>query len=122
MLGSGVWSLNDANVLRQAQTTVFNAQTGTTYTLLATDAGKLVTLDNASPITLTVPTNATAAFTIGQRVDIVQLGAGQVSVAPAAGVTLNSNGNDRKISDRYAAATICKIGTDSWLLIGSLDT
>jgi len=95
-----------------------NAQTGTTYTLVLTDAHKLVTLSNASAITLTVPTNASVAFDIGDQVNLLQLGAGQVTVS-GAGVTFRSEGSKLKLKAQYAAATLVKIGTDEWVLLGN---
>ena len=95
-----------------------NAQTGTTYTLALSDAQKLVTLTNASAITLTVPTNSSVAFTIGDQVNIVQLGAGQVTVG-GAGVTLRSQGSKLKLNGIYSAATLIKIDTNEWVLVGN---
>lgn len=96
-----------------------NAQTGTTYTLVLIDNGKLVTLSNASPITLTVPTNASVAFPTGSIVNIQQIGAGQVTVAGAGGVTVTSTPG-LKLRAQYSAASLVKVGTDSWTLIGDL--
>jgi hypothetical protein len=95
-----------------------NAQTGTTYTLVLTDAHKLVTLSNASAISLTVPTNASVAFDIGDQVNLLQLGAGQVTVS-GAGVTLRSQGSKLKLNGQYSTATLVKIGTDEWVLLGN---
>jgi len=95
-----------------------NAQTGTSYTLVLTDAHDLVTLSNASAITLTIPTNASVAFAIGDQVNVVQLGAGQVTIG-GAGVTIRSQGSKLKINGQYAAATLVKIGTDEWVIIGN---
>jgi hypothetical protein len=95
-----------------------NAQTGTTYTLALTDAHDLVTLSNASAITLTVPTNASVAFTIGDQVNLLQLGAGQVTVS-GSGVTFRSEGTKLKLKGQYAMATLVKIDTDTWVLVGN---
>ena len=95
-----------------------NAQTGTTYTLVLADAHKLVTLSNASAISLTVPTNASVAFDIGDQVNLLQLGAGQVTVG-GAGVTLRSQGSKLKLNGQYSTATLVKIGTDEWVLLGN---
>jgi hypothetical protein len=95
-----------------------NAQTGTTYTFVAADTGKFVTLSNASAITVTVPTNAAVPFLVGTQINIVQLGAGQVTVS-GAGVTLRSNGSKLKLFGQYAAATLVKIATDEWVLVGN---
>ena len=95
-----------------------NAQTGTTYTLVLADAHKLVTLSNGSAITLTVPTNASVAFEIGDQVNLLQLGAGQVTVG-GAGVTLRSQGSKLKLNGQYSTATLVKIATDEWVLLGN---
>ena len=95
-----------------------NAQTGTTYTLVLSDAHKLVTLSNASAISLTVPTNASVAFDIGDQVNLLQLGAGQVTVG-GAGVTLRSQGSKLKLNGQYSTATLVKIASDEWVLIGN---
>lgn len=97
-----------------------NAQTGTTYTLVLVDAHKLVTLSNGSAITLTVPPNSSVAFEVGDQVNLLQLGAGQVTVAAGSGVTLRSEGSKVKLSGQYALATLVKIGTDEWVLVGNL--
>ena len=95
-----------------------NAQTGTTYTLALSDAHKLVTLSNASSITLTVPTNASIPFDIGDQVNLLQLGAGQVTIN-GAGVTLRSQGSKLKLNGQYSTATLVKIASDEWVLLGN---
>ena len=96
-----------------------NAQTGTTYTLVLADANKLVTLSNASAITMTVPPNSSVAFSVGTRLDLAQIGAGQVTVAQGAGVTVSATPG-LKFRAQYAGATLIKTGTDAWLLFGDL--
>jgi len=96
-----------------------NAQTGTTYTLVLADAHKLVTQSNASGITTTVPPNSSVAFEIGDQVNLLQLGAGQVTVAAGSGVTIRSQGSKLKLNGQYATATLVKIGTDEWVLLGN---
>lgn len=97
-----------------------NAQTGTTYTLALSDAHKLVTLNNASGITLTVPTNGSVAFAIGDQVNIMQLGAGQVTVSSSA--TIRSQGSKTKLNGQYSLATLVKIASDEWVLVGNVTT
>jgi hypothetical protein len=97
---------------------VFNAQTGTTYTLALTDVAKVVSLTNAASITLTIPTNATVAFPTGTQILLYQGGAGQVTVG-GAGVTIRSNGTKLKINGQYAVAGLLKVGTDEWVLFGN---
>ncbi len=96
-----------------------NAQTGTAYTLLLSDAGKLVTFNNAAAITLTIPTNAIVALPIGTRIDLLQYGAGQVTVA-GAGVTIRSFGARLKLAGQYSGATLWKRSADEWVLIGDI--
>lgn len=98
----------------------FNAQTGTTYTLALTDVAKLVTLTNASPITLTVPPNSSVAFPIGSQVLLYQGGAGLVTISPGAGVTIRSQGSKLKLFGQYAVGGIVKVATDEWVTFGNL--
>jgi hypothetical protein len=99
----------------------FNAQTGTTYTLVAADAeNKLVTLSNAGAITLTVPPSV---FTTGQQINIAQIGAGQVTLAQGAGVTITSTGataSAPKLRAQYSAGTIICTASNTFLVIGDL--
>lgn len=102
-------------------TVSINAQTGTTYTLVLADAGKLVTLTNGSAITLTVPTNASVAFPVGTVIALAQLGAGLVSVAGASGVTINGvTPGDDDLAGQWATASLTKLDTNTWLLSGGL--
>ena len=103
-----------------AQSTL-NAQTGTTYTTVLTDASKLVTLSNGSGITLTIPANSSVAYAVGTKLDLAQLGAGQVTVAGAGGVTVNATPT-LKFRAQYSGATCIKTATDTWLLVGDLAT
>ena len=100
------------------ETIPLNAQTGTTYTLVAGDAGDLVTLTNASPITLTIPLNSSVAFAIGTQITITQAGAGKVTVAGAVGVTVNSADGFLSLRGQWSAGTLIKTATNSWILIG----
>lgn len=99
-----------------------NTQTGTAYTLVLGDRGKVVEMNNGSANTVTIPLNADAAFPTGTQITIIQLGAGQTTIAGAAGVTLNALGGALKLSARYAAASLYKRGTNEWLAFGSLNT
>jgi hypothetical protein len=107
--------------IEQDDTTLsFNAQTGTTYTLVAADLGKLVTLSNASGITLTIPPSI---FATGNIINIQQIGVGQVTFAQGAGVTITSTGATStapKITSRYGAATVICTASDTFTVIGGL--
>ena len=102
------------------ETIPLNAQTGTTYTLAATDAGDLVTLTNASAITLTVPTNASVPFAIGTQITITRAGSGALTVVGDTGVTVNSADSFLKLRTQWSSGTLIKVNTNSWILIGDL--
>ena len=106
------------NVVSQVS---INAQTGTTYTTVLADQSKLVTLTNASAITVTIPANSSVAYPVGTKIDFAQLGAGQVTFAGAGGVTVNSTPT-LKLRDQYSGASCIKTATDTWLLVGDLAT
>lgn len=95
-----------------------NAQTGTTYTLAVGDAGQLVTLANASPVTVTVPTNAAVPFAIGTQITLTQAGAGKVTLVGDVGVTVNSADSYLSLRTQWSAVTVIKTNTNSWILIG----
>ncbi len=96
-----------------------NQQTGTTYTLVLADVGKLVEMSNASPITLTIPLNSSVAFNVGDRIDLMRSGAGLVTVVGDAGVTVNSSVG-LKLRAQYSIATLIKRATNTWVLAGDL--
>lgn len=97
-----------------------NTQTGTTYTLVAGDAGKLVTLSNASPVTLTLPQDSDATIPVGIYIDLMQLGAGQVTVAAGTGATLRTSGVTAKARAQYSRLGVQKVSTNTWSLFGDL--
>lgn len=97
-----------------------NAQTGTSYTLVAADEGRLVALDNAAAITVTVPANASVAFSIGAQINLTQKGAGQVTVAADGGVTIQA-AETLLLRAQYSCATLIKIAADEWILAGDLE-
>jgi hypothetical protein len=98
----------------------FDAETGTTYTLVAGNLNQLVTLNNASAITLTVPPSV---FSAGDVINIAQIGAGQVTLAQGAGVTINSTGATAtapKLRARYSAASIICTASNTFLVVGDI--
>jgi len=92
------------------------------YTLVVGDRGKVVEMNVASANTLTIPANADAVFPVGTQITVIQYGAGQTTIAAAAGVTLNALGGALKTSARYAAVSLYKRDTNEWVAFGSLST
>jgi hypothetical protein len=97
-----------------------NAQTGTTYTFVAADAGKLVTSSNGSAQTITIPPNSSVAFAIGTQIIVQNIGSANATLAQGSGVTIQSKDSNKEIDGQYAAATCIKTATDVWSLIGAL--
>lgn len=102
-------------------TLAFNAQTGTTYTLVAADAAnKWVTCSNAAGITVTVPPSV---FSTGNVINLQQIGAGQVTFAQGAGVTITSTGASSsapKLRAQYSACSIICTNTNTFTIVGDL--
>lgn len=91
-----------------------NAQTGTTYTLQASDNGKIVTCDNSSPIAVTVPSGLGAGF----HCQVVQLHAtGQVSFT-GSGATVNNRSSFTKIAGQYGAVSLVATASNVFILAG----
>jgi hypothetical protein len=98
----------------------FNAQTGTTYTLVAADLGKWVTCSNASSITVTVPPSV---FTTGNQIHLQQIGSGQVTFAQGSGVTITSTGataSAPKLRSQYSACTIICTASNTFTIVGDI--
>lgn len=95
------------------------------YTLALTDAGKSVEMNLGTATVLTVPANATVAFPVGSVIEIVRLGAGAVTLTPAAGVVLRNRleaagTTSRTITSQYSTVSFRKRAVDEWVLVGDL--
>jgi len=99
-----------------------NSASGALYNLVLTDAHKTVILTHGSAADLKIPLNSAIAFPIGTRIELLQGGAGQVTILPTGGVTVNSSGGKTKLAAQYAQATILKVATDTWYLFGDITT
>lgn len=98
-----------------------NRQTDS-YTLVIGDANKVIEMNKATANNLTVPLNATVAFDVGTCLEVFQYGAGQTTIVATGGVTIRSSGGKLKLTGQYSAATLRKIATDEWCLIGDITT
>jgi hypothetical protein len=88
--------------------------------LVAGDLNDLVTLDNASGITLTLPPSV---FSANDIVNIAQIGAGQVTFDQGVGVTINSTGavsTAPKLRAQYSTASAICTAADTFLVVGDL--
>ena len=90
------------------------------YTLVLSDADKIIEMNVASSNNLTVPLNSSIAYSVGTQILLIQYGAGQTTIVPTGGVTIHSDGAKLKIASQYSAATLIKIDTNEWYLIGNL--
>jgi hypothetical protein len=106
--------------IEQDDTTLsFNAQTGTTYTLIGSDLGKLVTTSNASPVTVTIPSGVFAA---GNQINIQSIGVGLTTISGGA-VTITSTGavaTAPVLRARYSACTIICTASNVFTIVGDL--
>ena len=97
------------------------SDTNTTINLtLGTHEGVFLYSDNASAVTVNVPTNASQAFPVGTEIDIIQAGAGAVSLTPASGVNLNGANTAIPITAQWGAVTIKQIVADNWIVVGKI--
>ena len=107
--------------IEQDDTTLsFNAQTGTTYTLVASDSAKLVTTSNASAVTVTIPPSV---FSTGNQINVQSIGVGLTSFAAGAGVTITSTGATAAapiLRARYSACTIICTASNTFTVLGDL--
>lgn len=119
----GIQGIQGTNGVAGGGISGFNAQTGTSYTLVVGDVNKLVTASNASPITITVPIST---FSANDVINVQQIGAGQVTFAAASGAVITSNGATSaapKIRAQYSACSIiCSVGgaTPSFTIVGDI--
>lgn len=98
-----------------------NRQTDS-YTLVLTDVSKVVEMNKATANDLTVPPNSSVAFPTGTVVEVFQYGAGQTTVVAGSGVTVRSSGGALKLSGQYSGASLRKIDTNEWCLVGDITT
>lgn len=98
----------------------YGTVSGTTYTLVLTDPGRLISFSNASAVTVTVPPNASVGIAIGGALVLAQYGAGKVTAAPGSGVTLRSAGALLSTRAQFSQITLIKLAANEWLVGGDL--
>jgi hypothetical protein len=106
--------------IEQDDTTIsFNAQTGTTYTLVAADSAKLVTTSNASAVVVTIPQNV---FSAGNIINVQSIGVGLTTISGGS-VTITSTGATAAapiLRARYSAASIICTASNVFTVIGDI--
>jgi hypothetical protein len=105
--------------LKTDKLVVANRQTAS-YTLVLSDADKLVEMNVGSANNLTVPLNSSVAFSTGTQILLAQYGAGQTTIVATSGVTIRSNGAKLKLNAQYSGATLVKIAENEWYLFGDI--
>ena len=96
------------------------------YTLVLTDAGKVIEINSGSDENVTIPPYGTGggqvAFPTGTQIVIVRLGAGAVTIVEGSGVTTRSDGDKAKIKSQYSSCVLIKHETNEWYILGNLDS
>lgn len=110
---------NNMNILANSLVSI-NAQTGTAYNVGTADVGKLVTLNNASAQTITIPANASVAFAIGDQINFLNLSTGTATFVAGGTAVIRSAGNKLKLNTQYAVCTVLKWDTDAWIMVGNV--
>lgn len=90
------------------------------FTLSLNEANSFVKCNKATAMNCTVPPNSSVAFVVGTEIELFAYGVGTVTVVPGSGVTIRSKDSNLIIDGQYAGAALKKIGTDEWVLVGSL--
>lgn len=96
-----------------------NVQTSN-YTLVRTDNGRVIEVNSASAVTVTVPPNSSVAFEIGSVVNVYAASTGVVTIAAGAGVTIRTPTGQFVVADEYGEVSLRKRGTDEWVLAGDI--
>jgi hypothetical protein len=94
----------------------------TTYAPASTDAQKLITFSSSSAISFVIATDAAIPFQIGDQINILQLGTGQITISAntPATTTILSQGSKFKTNGQYAIATVVKVAANTWVALGNL--
>jgi hypothetical protein len=71
-------------------------------------------------VTVNIIANATQAFPVGTEIDLIQAGAGAVTITPALGVNLNGANTTIPITAQWGGATLKQITVDNWIIVGKI--
>ena len=96
------------------------ASKGASYTLVLSDSALVIEMNIGVANNLTIPPNSAVAFPLGTTIEVGQVGVGQTSIVPGAGVTLRAYNNNLRLAGQYAMCSLIKRGTDDWWVAGNL--
>ena len=113
---NGVW----VEVPRPGIVTI-RTLTATAHVLEAIDLGAILETSGASPVTVTIPAEASVAFEIGTLINITQVGSGVATITAGAGVSLNGVvAGSVALDGPWSGAALTKRGPESWVIQGAL--
>ena len=122
---AGSETLTNKTLTAPIVTYSINAVTSAAYTSVASDAAAIVTMNNASANTFSIPTNASVPFAIGSTITIIQIGAGATTInAVSSGTTTIASTGATPTAPvfraQYSSATCIKVATDTWYVVGDI--
>ena len=132
-VGAGVTSITAGNITDERNLTttnlnsgsqiLVNNQTGTSYTPVSDDAGKLITLTNTNPITVTIPPHSSVSYSVGTEITFARYGTGAPTIQGGVGVTILSTGATTaqpELRAQYSVATAVQTSLNTWLVTGDI--
>jgi hypothetical protein len=120
---NGSWNIAASLAAAAPRLMPIDLVAGTTYTFASADSYRHKRFTNAAGCTATVPTNASDPIPIGTRIRCtatIAHPAGQVILAPAGGVTLNSADGQLKSRVQFSVFEIEKVNTNEWDVLGDV--
>jgi len=117
---SDLWEITEdgTNYDSISKVVIFNNKTAS-YTLIRSDKNKLIEVNNAGATTITIPADNTVDYPVGTEVRVLRTGAGQVTIAGAAGVTVNATPG-LKLRAQWSSANMVKRAANTWVALGDL--
>lgn len=115
--GSGTLSWATASGGGGTSYSTVRTQSGTTYTLALTDAGDYIQTTSTTAVTITVPLQSSVAWVADTEIYFEQNNTGQITIAGASGVTVNSSETLKSFA-RYSVLALKRVASDVWTLTG----
>lgn len=95
-----------------------NVQTSS-YTLTVHDLNTIITINSSGATTLFIPANSAVPLPIGSKLDVIQLGTGQITV-DGNGYDVSSSTGYMKTANQHSVISLYKINANEWILGGDL--